>query len=202
MSPTPAKQRSCGGLSSAAERAARACGRSSRRDATGVPDSSWSHHPHSSDVPSRARRCSRSCTHGRALSGGRSRTCRVCPQDSFATQSPSASRANPMIVRTMQATVVGRFPGGCSATRWSLALGTFAAARHDGRGPPPLRSRSSSTSSVRTRCHASESTSRRVSTMKSISVWPQMSGGESWTTGSPRSSARQISPASNSAPDR
>src|SRR6202035_788461 len=46
------------------------------------------------------------------------------------------------------------------------------------------------------RRHASVSTSRRVETMNSISVGPQMSGGESCTTGSPRSSARQMSPAS------
>ena len=45
-------------------------------------------------------------------------------------------------------------------------------------------------------------TSRSVACMKSISSWPQMSGGDSWITGSPRSSARQISPASNRAPDR
>ena len=41
-----------------------------------------------------------------------------------------------------------------------------------------------------------------VEAMKSISSWPQISGGDSCTTGSPRSSARQIRPASNSAPDR
>lgn len=57
-------------------------------------------------------------------------------------------------------------------------------------------------SDAQIRRHASVRTSCNVSTMKSISVWPQMSGGESWMTGSPRSSARQISPASNSAPDR
>ena len=50
--------------------------------------------------------------------------------------------------------------------------------------------------------HASESTSRSVEAMKSNSSWPQISGGESCTTGSPRSSARQINPASNNAPDR
>ena len=52
------------------------------------------------------------------------------------------------------------------------------------------------------RRHASDSTSRSVEAMKSISSWPQMSGGDSCTTGSPRSSARQIKPASKSAPDK
>ena len=52
------------------------------------------------------------------------------------------------------------------------------------------------------RRHASERTSRSVDAMKSISSCPQISGGDSWTTGSPRSSARQISPASKSAPER
>src|ERR1700722_18003318 len=52
------------------------------------------------------------------------------------------------------------------------------------------------------RRHASVSTSRKVETMNSISAGPQMSGGDSCTTGSPRSSARQMSPASNRAPER
>ena len=37
--------------------------------------------------------------------------------------------------------------------------------------------------------------------MKSISALPQMSGGATWTTGSPRSSERQISPRRNSSGD-
>ena len=52
------------------------------------------------------------------------------------------------------------------------------------------------------RCQASDRTRRRTSTIKSISAWPQMRGGDSCTTGSPRSSARQMRPASNRAPDR
>ena len=45
-------------------------------------------------------------------------------------------------------------------------------------------------------------TSRSTWVMKSISAGSQISGGESWTTGSPRSSARQIRPASKRAPER
>ena len=44
--------------------------------------------------------------------------------------------------------------------------------------------------------HASVSTDRRMEVMISNSSGPQVSGGASCTTGSPRSSARQISPAS------
>ena len=45
------------------------------------------------------------------------------------------------------------------------------------------------------------SSARRAgsASMASNSVWPLISGGASWTTGSPRSSARQYRPASNSA---
>src|SRR5258707_219797 len=49
---------------------------------------------------------------------------------------------------------------------------------------------------------ASVSTLRRICSISSKCSWVQVSGGESWITGSPRSSARQISPASNSACDR
>ena len=45
---------------------------------------------------------------------------------------------------------------------------------------------------------ASVSTSPRTSTIRSNSSWPATSGGEIWITGSPRSSARQIRPASKS----
>src|SRR5205814_6928679 len=52
------------------------------------------------------------------------------------------------------------------------------------------------------RDHASDKTSPRMPVISSNSALPAMSGGEIWTTGSPRSSARQISPRSNSAFDR
>ena len=41
------------------------------------------------------------------------------------------------------------------------------------------------------RFHASVSTERRIDSISSNSFWPQISGGASCTTGSPRSSARQ-----------
>src|SRR5580704_2391694 len=66
--------------------------------------------------------------------------------------------------------------------------------------PCVLGSRSGSRRYIRR--HALASTSRSVDAMKSISSCPQMSGGDNWTTGSPRSSARQMSPASKSAPER
>ena len=44
--------------------------------------------------------------------------------------------------------------------------------------------------------HASVSTERRMEVITSNSSSPQVSGGANWTTGSPRSSARQIRPAS------
>ena len=46
------------------------------------------------------------------------------------------------------------------------------------------------------------STERSRCSMSSNSGWPMVSGGASWTTGSPRSSARQYRPASKSALDR
>ena len=49
---------------------------------------------------------------------------------------------------------------------------------------------------------ASVSTERSRCSMSSNSAWPIVSGGASWTTGSPRSSARQYRPASKSALDR
>ena len=49
---------------------------------------------------------------------------------------------------------------------------------------------------------APESTSPRMPTISSNSAWPATSGGEIWITGSPRSSARQIIPASQSAVER
>jgi hypothetical protein len=48
---------------------------------------------------------------------------------------------------------------------------------------------------------ASLSTCRSTCSISSNSACPQISGGATWTTGSPRSSARQYSPFSNSAPD-
>lgn len=50
--------------------------------------------------------------------------------------------------------------------------------------------------------HASVSTDRRMPSISSNSGWPMISGGANWITGSPRSSARQYRPASNSALDR
>ena len=41
------------------------------------------------------------------------------------------------------------------------------------------------------RVHASVSTARRICSISSKCDWSQMSGGASWMTGSPRSSARQ-----------
>jgi hypothetical protein len=52
------------------------------------------------------------------------------------------------------------------------------------------------------RDHASVSTARRICSISSKCSCVQVSGGESWITGSPRSSVRQTSPASNSACDR
>ena len=49
---------------------------------------------------------------------------------------------------------------------------------------------------------ASPSTSPRMPTISSSSASPATSGGEIWTTGSPRSSWRQIRPASKSAGER
>ena len=62
------------------------------------------------------------------------------------------------------------------------------------------RRRDAAGSSMR-RC-ASARTSPRMPTISSISASVATSGGEIWTTGSPRSSARQISPASKSAGER
>ena len=50
--------------------------------------------------------------------------------------------------------------------------------------------------------HASVRTSPRIPVISSNSACVATSGGEIWTTGSPRSSARQISPFSNSRGDR
>jgi hypothetical protein len=52
------------------------------------------------------------------------------------------------------------------------------------------------------RCEASVSTSPRMETISSISAWSATSGGEICTTGSPRSSARQMRPASKSRGER
>src|SRR4029078_8304978 len=52
------------------------------------------------------------------------------------------------------------------------------------------------------RCHASLSTSPRIPVISSNSCCVAMSGGEICTTGSPRSSALQIRPFSNSRGDR
>ena len=64
------------------------------------------------------------------------------------------------------------------------------------------RSRRYATDRGQIRRSASASTSPRIPTISSISASPATSGGEIWTTGSPRSSARQIRPASNSAGER
>src|SRR5207253_8646182 len=56
--------------------------------------------------------------------------------------------------------------------------------------------------SGQSRSVARDSTSRSFCSISSKCCWSQISGGASWTTGSPRSSARQYSPASNSALDR
>ena len=47
------------------------------------------------------------------------------------------------------------------------------------------------TSLRQSRDHASVSTERRICSISSNCDWPQISGGASWMTGSPRSSARQ-----------
>src|SRR5262249_31116284 len=52
------------------------------------------------------------------------------------------------------------------------------------------------------RCHASLSTSPRIPVISSNSCCVAMRGGEICTTGSPRSSALQIKPFSNSRGDR
>ena len=52
------------------------------------------------------------------------------------------------------------------------------------------------------RVQASVRTARRMRSISSNCSGPQMSGGASWTTGSPRSSHRQGSPASNTAWER
>src|SRR5205823_5770793 len=52
------------------------------------------------------------------------------------------------------------------------------------------------------RSQASSSTSPRILTSSSNSASPATSGGEIWITGSPRSSARQISPRSKSPGER
>src|SRR5581483_1108798 len=52
------------------------------------------------------------------------------------------------------------------------------------------------------RCHASSNTSPRVPVMTSNSCCVAMSGGEIWMTGSPRSSALQMRPFSNSRGER
>ena len=77
---------------------------------------------------------------------------------------------------------------------------------HDGgsdraRGPEH-RHAGRRTADQATRLHASDSTVRNVVSIWSNCSGPHIRGGASWMTGSPRSSARQISPDSNSAPDR
>src|SRR5262249_53351072 len=52
------------------------------------------------------------------------------------------------------------------------------------------------------RCQASARTSPRIPTISENSSSPATSGGEIWTTGSPRSSARQMSPCSKSRGER
>src|SRR5712691_4647332 len=52
------------------------------------------------------------------------------------------------------------------------------------------------------RCHASLRTSPRVPAISSNSFWVAINGGEICTTGSPRSSARQMSPFSKSVGER
>src|SRR5207237_3662043 len=52
------------------------------------------------------------------------------------------------------------------------------------------------------RVHDSARTSPRIETIWSNSWCPATSGGEIWMTGSPRSSARQMSPRSKSAGER
>ena len=52
------------------------------------------------------------------------------------------------------------------------------------------------------RSDASSSTGRRTERISSNCSGPAISGGESWITGSPRSSARQISPRLNISGER
>ena len=65
------------------------------------------------------------------------------------------------------------------------------------RQPPDPRARravggvSPAVLAAQSRVHASVSTLRRICSISSKCDWSQISGGESWMTGSPRSSARQ-----------
>ena len=86
---------------------------------------------------------------------------------------------------------LGAARAGGTCSRASAASGTRNAQPEHAR---PLRQRM--------RVPASVSTSPRIPTISSNSACPATSGGEIWSTGSPRSSARQIIPASKSAFDR
>src|SRR5882724_3719055 len=68
--------------------------------------------------------------------------------------------------------------------------------------PPPERPLPADTDKNYSRFQASVRVTRRICSISSKCSWVQMSGGESWMTGSPRSSARQTRPASNRACDK
>jgi len=55
------------------------------------------HKPHSSSSPIMLARLSAVSTQGRFCHGGRWRTCRACPHDNSATQSPTSSWLKPVI---------------------------------------------------------------------------------------------------------
>jgi uncharacterized protein YeaO (DUF488 family) len=82
------------------ERCARPTPGSTRSPAAPRAGPPGSHSGHPRGVPNLAVRPSCSITQGRSWKGGRWRTCWVWPQDSSATQSPSASRRNPVIERS------------------------------------------------------------------------------------------------------
>ena len=80
-----------------------------------------------------------------------------------------------------------------------LALRLDPRPRHDS-GPTGASGAPAGTASrlVSSSCQASERTSPRIPTISSNSACPAIRGGETWTTGSPRSSARQMRPRSKS----
>ena len=122
------------------------------------------------------------------------------PVNPAPTMQTSTSRSSVRAGRGGSGTGIGLPPEGetliARCCRRTYAWSEPHAARAPGALADVLRSPSPA------RFPASVRTSRSVAAMKSISSCPQISGGESWTTGSPRSSARQIKPASKRAPDR
>ena len=140
---------------------------------------------------------------GRPHHGGQLARARRRRRRRGARRPPSRPRRSVGSRRARRRPSRSRSPCACSPRSTRLSRAQGARAEHAARGADnrtlalggcaPTRSGDGYDARQRRRC-ASASTSPRIPTISSISASPATSGGEICTTGSPRSSARQIRP--------